>query len=180
MPDRWMMGNLARRDQYVLPITGGLEQQALARMPAISMNVEDRRPTGPHSFQAQEPVIAMQKIERDMTFGQPDKYGFSQSLDESLQGSPPMPHPLQATPVDKFADYLTGREISDATQRHAETQERKWAEAMAGDDAKLDSLMRDLAANSRQSVPSNDEWRQMREQYDANPNAYGDPETGTN
>jgi hypothetical protein len=24
------MGNLARRDQYALPITGGLEQQALA------------------------------------------------------------------------------------------------------------------------------------------------------
>jgi hypothetical protein len=144
-----MMGNLARRDQYALPITGGLEQQALARMPAISMNVEDRRPTGPHSFQAQEPVIVqdaqqaprswsdvmeqamqMQRGARDMTFNQPDKYGFSQALDERLQGSPPMPHPLQATPVDKFADYLTNREIGDVSERYADTRERKMNEAL--------------------------------------------------
>jgi hypothetical protein len=133
------MGNLARRDQYALPITGGLEQQALARMPAISTNIEDRRPTGPHSFQTQEPVIVegaqqapsswsdvmeqamqMQRGAGDMTFRQPDKYGFSQSLDERLQGSPPMPHPLQATPVDKFTDYLTQLEGGEIAERKAE------------------------------------------------------------
>jgi hypothetical protein len=177
MAPRWVMGELARRDQYALPITGGLEQQALARMPAISMNVEDRRPTGPHSFQAQEPVIVQdtqqqprswsdvmeqammdQRSARDMTFGQPDKYGFSQSLDESLQGSGTMPHPLQATPVDKFTDHLTQQAIFDDVNRAIDTQERQ---RIPG-------------------VPTADEWRHMREQYDADPNAYDDPETGTN
>jgi hypothetical protein len=122
MAEGWRMGALARMDQYE-----GLP---------MSNNIEDRRPTSLHEFSAREPVLvqgytdpargwgdmidknALMLDAKDMTFGQPDQYGFSEALGMHQQRNmQPFPHPLKINPADEFEGRLERQEFMDAMNR---------------------------------------------------------------
>jgi len=173
--DDWIMGELARQDNY-------------EAMPA-STNIDDRRPTNLHEFSGNEPVIvpgymrpargwgdlidqsALQMdAGRDRTFGH-DPHGFKAAIDNP----PPQafPHPLQASTADQFEGRLARKESLDELDRIVDRAFRQnpppqWAQRDLPQrtQAELDAAYEELLRNAppvdpRAGRPTNDEQSVM-------------------